>query len=167
MSDAVLVTGAFGLVGSATVKRLATDGRRVVATDLDIPANRKAAGALPAGVEVRYADLTDPEAVDALVAGVAPSTIIHLAAVIPPFIYTRRGLAEKVNVGGTASLIAAAENQPETPRFVLASTIAVYGSRNPFAFMELQDVQELTSHQLGSHPVEDRPGAGQRRRRQT
>ena len=43
MSDAVLVTGAFGLVGSATVKRLAADGRNVVATDLDIPENRKAA----------------------------------------------------------------------------------------------------------------------------
>ncbi len=49
MADAVLVTGAFGLVGSATVKRLAADGRRVVATDLDIPANRKAADKLPAG----------------------------------------------------------------------------------------------------------------------
>jgi len=120
MSDAVLVTGAFGLVGSATVKRLATDGRRVVATDLDIPANRKAAGALPAGVEVRYADLTDPEAVDALVAGVAPTAIIHLAAIIPPFIYMRRGLAAKVNVGATASLIAAGRlcSPPNVPRSV-------------------------------------------------
>ena len=40
----VLVTGAFGLVGSATVKQLAADGRRVVATDLDVEANRKKAG---------------------------------------------------------------------------------------------------------------------------
>ena len=35
MSDAVLVTGAFGLVGTATVKHLAARGRHVVATDLD------------------------------------------------------------------------------------------------------------------------------------
>ena len=90
MGEAVLVTGAFGLVGSATVKRLAADGRRVVATDLDIPANRKAADKLPPGVEVRYADLTDPAAVDALIADVAPSAVIHLAAIIPPFIYMRR-----------------------------------------------------------------------------
>ena len=131
MTDAVLVTGAFGLVGSSTVKRLAADGRRVVATDLDIPANRKAAGKLPPGVEVKYADLTDPAAVDALVAAVAPAAIIHLAAVIPPFIYTRRELAEKVNVGATRSLLAAAEKQPTRPRFVLASSIAVYGARNP------------------------------------
>ena len=41
MSDAVLVTGAFGLVGSATVKQLAAAGRHVVATDLDTPATQK------------------------------------------------------------------------------------------------------------------------------
>ncbi len=61
MTDAVLVTGAFGLVGSSTVRRL----------------------------------------------------------------------AEKVNVGATASLVAAAEKQPDPPRFVQASSIAVYGARNP------------------------------------
>jgi nucleoside-diphosphate-sugar epimerase len=131
MTDAVLVTGAFGLVGSSTVKRLAADGRRVVATDLDIPPNRKAAVNLPPGVEVQYADLTDPAAVDALVAGIAPAAIIHLAAIIPPFIYMRKELAEKVNVGATASLLAAAERQPVPPRFVQASSIAVYGARNP------------------------------------
>ena len=131
MTDAVLVTGAFGLVGSSTVKRLAADGRRVVATDLDIPANRKAADKLPSGVEVRYADLTDEGEVDALIASVAPSAIIHLAAVIPPFIYMRKALAEKVNIGATGALLAAAAKQPKPPRFVLASSIAVYGARNP------------------------------------
>ena len=47
MSGTVLVTGGFGLVGSATVRRLAADGRRVVATDLDTPANRKAQRSSP------------------------------------------------------------------------------------------------------------------------
>lgn len=156
MTNAVLVTGAFGLVGSATVKRLATDGRRVIATDLDIPANRKAAGALPAGVEVRYADLTDPEAVDALVTSVAPTAIIHLAAIIPPFIYVRRGLAEKVNVGATASLIAAAEKQSHPPRFVLASSIAVYGSRNPHSMPDAltADTPLNPADVYGAHKVE-------------
>ena len=45
MAETVLVTGAFGLVGSATVRQLRADGRRVVATDLDVPANRKKAAA--------------------------------------------------------------------------------------------------------------------------
>lgn len=136
--DTVLVTGAFGLVGSAVVRQLAAQGRAVVATDLDIPANRKAVAALPASVQVRYADLTDPVAVDALVGAVRPAAIIHLAAVIPPFIYMRRDLARRVNVEATGHLLAAAAVQPEPPssltkppRFVQASSIAVYGSRNP------------------------------------
>lgn len=131
MTETVLVTGAFGLVGSATVQRLADDGRSVVATDLDTPAARKTADSMPVGVTVRWADLTDPAAVGALVDEVAPAAIIHLAAVIPPFIYQRRGLAERVNVEATASLVRAAEKLSSPPRFVLASSIAVYGSRNP------------------------------------
>ncbi len=131
MSDAVLVTGAFGLVGTATVQRLVADGRHVVATDLDIDANRKAAANLPAGVDVRYADLTDPTAVGALLSAVTPAAIIHLAAVIAPHCYSRHALAEKVNVGGTANLVSAAASQPTPPRFVLASSVAVYGPRNP------------------------------------
>ena len=58
----ILVTGAFGLVGSETVRQLAVGGTPVVATDLDIPDNRKKAAKLPAGVTARYADLTDPAA---------------------------------------------------------------------------------------------------------
>ena len=143
MSDAVLVTGAFGLVGSSTVKRLSADGRRVIATDLDIPANRKAEGKLPPGVEVRYADLTDSAAVDTLVTEIAPSAIIHLAAIIPPFIYLRQALAEKVNVGTTASLLAAAARQPHPPRFVQASSMAVYGARNPHTHPNLLTADTL------------------------
>jgi nucleoside-diphosphate-sugar epimerase len=99
-NDCVLVTGAFGLVGSAVVAALADQGRRVVATDLDIPSNRKRAQefAAGAGVEVRWADLTSTTDVDALLAAVAPTAIIHLAAIIPPFCYARPRLAQAVNV---------------------------------------------------------------------
>ena len=91
MSDAVLVTGAFGLVGTATVRHLARLGRRVVATDLDTSANRKAAAAVPAGVAVRWADLTDGPAVSELLSTVQPASVIHLAAVIPPLCYAQPG----------------------------------------------------------------------------
>ena len=131
MSDTVLVTGGFGLVGSATVRHLAAEGRTVVAADLDTPANVQKAGALPDGVDARWADLTDPAAVDRLLAAVSPAAIIHLAAVIPPPIYRNAKLAKKVNVDATKELVRAAEAMPNPPRFVQASSNAVYGSRNP------------------------------------
>ncbi|MBU9766384.1 NAD(P)-dependent oxidoreductase [Mycobacterium sp. TNTM28] len=156
MSDAVLVTGAFGLVGSAVVKALTAAGRTVVATDLDVPANRKAAAALPASVQVRWADLTDAAAVDALVAAVTPASIIHLAAIIPPFCYMRRGLARKVNVEATAALLRAAEAQPTPPRFVQASSVAVYGARNPHHVTDVltPDTPTNPSDIYGAHKVE-------------
>jgi D-erythronate 2-dehydrogenase len=132
-TESVLVTGAFGLVGTAVVRRLLDEGRRVVATDLNIPENSGAASALAdrEGLEVRWADLTKPAEVDALVAAVTPAAIVHLAAVIPPQCYARRELARAVNVDATASLVRAAAGQPSPPRFVQASSIAVYGARNP------------------------------------
>lgn len=156
MSDAVLVTGAFGLVGSAVVKALAAGGGNVVATDLDVPANHRAAANLPPHVAVRWADLTDPTAVDTLVAAVSPAAIIHLAAIIPPFCYLRRGLARKVNIDATASLLRAAEAQPQPPRFVQASSIAVYGARNPHHLSDVltPDTPVNPSDIYGAHKVE-------------
>jgi nucleoside-diphosphate-sugar epimerase len=138
MCETVLVTGAFGLVGSATVKRLAADGRRVVATDLGTSAQRKAAQALPAGTQARWADLTDPAAVSRLVSEVSPAAIVHLAAVIPPLIYRDAKLARKVNVDATAALVRAAAGQSNPPRFIQASSNAVYGPRNPHQCHDLE-----------------------------
>lgn len=148
MSDAVLVTGAFGLVGSATVKRLAADGRKVVATDLDVPENRKAAGDLPPGVEVRWADLTDPAEVAGLLGAVQPAAIIHLAAIIAPFCYSRAALARKVSVDATGYLVHAALAQDTPPRFVQASSVAVYGARNPHR------ITDLLSPETPMHPTD-------------
>ncbi len=112
MSGTVLVTGGFGLVGSETVKRLAADGRRVVAADLETPANVKAAKKLPSGVEFRWADLTDRDQVERLVSDIAPEAIIHLAAIIAPAIYRMPKVARRVNVDATKTLVGIAEAQP-------------------------------------------------------
>lgn len=156
MAETVLVTGAFGLVGSATVRRLLHEGRRVVATDLDLPANRKAAAALPPSVELRWADLTDPAAVGPLLVAVSPAAIIHLAAIIPPVCYARPALARKVNVDATGLLIDAAKALPEPPRFVQASSIAAYGARNPHRITEVltADTPLRPSDIYGAHKAE-------------
>jgi nucleoside-diphosphate-sugar epimerase len=46
-------------------------------------------------------------------------------------------LAKKVNIDGTANLVTAAARQPNPPRIVAASSIAVYGPRNPYQISEV------------------------------
>jgi D-erythronate 2-dehydrogenase len=131
MAEKVLVTGGFGLVGSQTVRKLVAAGHHVIATDLGADAQRKAAESLPAGAEPRWADLTDRREVERLVAEVSPTVIIHLAALIIPAIYRHPELGRRVNVDATVALLRAAESNAHPPRFVQASSNAVYGARNP------------------------------------
>ena len=154
-AETVLVTGAFGLVGSETVRQLTIDGRHVIATDLDVPANRKAADRMPS-TEVRWADLTDPDAVAELLREVSPSAIIHLAAIIPPVCYARPALARRVNVDATGYLVDAASALPAPPRFVQASSVATYGARNPHRFTDVltADTPLRPSDIYGAHKVE-------------
>jgi nucleoside-diphosphate-sugar epimerase len=137
MSEKVLVTGGFGLVGSQTVRRLVADGHRVVATDLGTAAQRKAARTLPDGAAAHWADLTDPDQVDRLLAEASPTAIVHLAAVIPPVIFRQPGLGRRVNVDASVTLLRAAQARPHPVRFVQASSSAVYGARNPHRHREL------------------------------
>ncbi|WIM90037.1 NAD(P)-dependent oxidoreductase [Candidatus Mycobacterium wuenschmannii] len=155
MAQTVLVTGAFGLVGSETVRQLTVEGRHVVATDLDVPANRKAAAAMPS-TEVRWADLTDPQAVSELLQAVSPSAIIHLAAIIPPVCYARPELARRVNIDATGLLIDTAAALPNPPRFIQASSVAAYGARNPHRINDVltADTPLRPSDIYGTHKVE-------------
>lgn len=157
-TDTVLVTGAFGMVGTHTVQMLAADGWRVVATDIDTPSNRKAAATIPkrADIAVLWADLTDPRAANLVVCTASPVAIVHLAAIIPPYCYTRRAPARAVNVDATRGLIRTAETLANPPRFIQASSTAVYGSRNPFRHQGLlrADTPCRPSDIYGNHKVE-------------
>lgn len=138
----VLVTGACGLVGTAVVDRMLADGWQVTATDLAGPGSRKAmARRRPVPrLAARWADLTDESDVTALLDEVRPDVVVHLAAVIPPACYAAPQLARAVNVGSVRKLVTAAERAARPPRFVLASSMAVYGARNPYRNLGLLTV---------------------------
>jgi UDP-glucose 4-epimerase len=132
----ILVTGAFGQVGKRCTQILLDRGRTVIATDLRndktlAVQQELSAGAKPEALVAAYVDLTDDEAVRELVLTHQPDAIVHLAAVVSPVSYRNPALARKVNVGGTHNLVAAATALPQPPLFLLASSAAVYGSRNP------------------------------------
>lgn len=127
------MTGACGLVGTAVVDRMLDDGWQVTATDLPTAANRKAFArrrSVPR-LAVCWEDLTDEGAVRSLLDVVRPDVVVHLAAVIPPACYAAPRVARAVNVDSVRHLATAAALADRPPRFVLASSIAVYGARNP------------------------------------
>ncbi|MCP2175520.1 NAD-dependent epimerase/dehydratase family protein [Williamsia maris] len=143
-SGSVVVTGACGLVGTAVVSELLSRGRHVVATDLDTVDNRRAATTVtrrgrrsPGSVEFVWADLADQFSAAALVSGANPVAVIHLAAIIPPFCYANPAMAYRVNVMATDHLVAAADQVDDGCRFILASSVAVYGPRNPHSTDDL------------------------------
>jgi len=137
--DTILVTGAFGQVGKRCTQILLDRGRTVIATDLRTDKTVAAQKELSAGTGKlipAYIDLLNAEAVRELVATHRPDAIIHLAAVVSPPSYRNPGLARRVNVGGTENLLAAASALPRKPLFLMASSAAVYGSRNPYRYPE-------------------------------
>lgn len=121
----VLITGAFGNIGGATVAELIRQGHQVRAFDLPTPATQRVAARFQGQIDVHWGDIRDAAAVERATAD--REVIIHLAAVIPPVSDEQPALAEAVNVGGTRHIIAAAQAQAVPPRVFLASTFDVFG----------------------------------------
>ena len=139
--DTILVTGAFGQIGKRCARILLDRGRTVIAVDLrndkTVAVQQELSAKAPAGALIpAYVDLTDAEAVRELIATHQPGAIVHLAAFLSPLSYRNPTFARKVNVGGTENLLAAAAGLPRPPLFLLASSAAVYGSRNPHCLPE-------------------------------
>jgi UDP-glucose 4-epimerase len=88
-------------------------------------ANRRRARELPAGTEVVWGDITDPDAVAGATAGV--DVVIHLAALIPPGADEQPDTARQVNVDGTANVVAACRSRPDRPQLLFTSTLDVHG----------------------------------------
>lgn len=118
----VLLTGAFGNVGTSVLREVAGRGHDVVCFDVPSRANRKLATKFRA--HASWGDIRDRSDVEQAMAGC--EAVIHLAAVIPPGSDRKPDLAEAVNVGGTANIIAAAQAQRGV-RIVFASSLALFG----------------------------------------
>lgn len=132
----ILVTGAFGQVGKRCTQILLDRGRTVIAMDLrtdqTVATQEELSAAHPEALIPAYVDLLDADAVRDLLTTHQPEAIVHLAAIVSPPSYRNPALARKVNVGGTETLLAAAAALRRPPLFLMASSAAVYGSRNPY-----------------------------------
>jgi nucleoside-diphosphate-sugar epimerase len=115
----VAVTGAAGFIGSAVCRALVREGAEVRGLDLATAPAERVRGTGAAFVE---ADVTDRAALDRAFEGI--ELAVHTAAYI-----TEYGLMEefvRVNVGGTATVLDAAE-AAGVKRVVHLSSVVVYG----------------------------------------
>ncbi len=120
-----LVTGGAGYVGGAVVRALLDAGRRVVVLD-DLSTGDRAA--VPAGVPLVRASVTDAGAVGQALVEHTVTGVIHLAgrksvaeSMAQPLTYYRQ------NVGGTVAVLEAMA-QVGVRQAVLSSSAAVYGA---------------------------------------
>lgn len=146
----VLLTGAFGNVGTSTLDELLRQGHTVRCFDLRTAANERTARRYEGRMEVTWGDLRIPADVAAAVVGV--DVVLHVAFIIPKMSATgieselRPDFAEAVNVGGTRNLIAALEAQPRPPRLIFTSSLHVYG--------RTQDLPPPRTVAETPHPIE-------------
>lgn len=151
----IILTGAAGFIGSHVAQRLVSEGRSVVGIDnfdpyYDPRLKRRnlelvAATAGPGRFEFSQTDITDPGALDALLARVRPEGVIHLAAKagVRPSIADPVGYA-RANVLGT-SIVLEAARLAGCSRIVIASSSSVYGNCPEAPFAEDMDVSEPIS----------------------
>ena len=123
----VLVTGGAGFIGAHVVEQLLDDGHDVLVVDALLPsAHEGVPEGLPVGATYRYDDLTEPGVAADAVAGV--DAVCHQASMVGLGVdfgdveqYVRH------NDLATAALLLALHDRQFTGRFVLASSMVVYG----------------------------------------
>lgn len=141
MSDKniILITGATGAVGPSVVDAINEAGYQIRTFSMDAPV----ADRFPYGVEVLNGDVTNQEAVHSAMQGV--DAVIHMAAIlhIVDIPLEMREKYERVNVGGTETVVKAAI-KAGVRRIVLFSSIAVYGPSESCVLDELSPANPET-----------------------
>ncbi|WP_437675932.1 SDR family NAD(P)-dependent oxidoreductase [Sorangium sp. So ce131] len=131
MSNAVLITGGAGFIGSSLADRLLREGERVIVFDnlsrafveRNVDLLREHHGA---GVDVLVSDIRDPQAVDDAVR--RASFVFHLAAQVA----ASRSASDpahdfEVNARGTLNVLEALRKMQHPPPLLFASSRKVYG----------------------------------------
>ena len=124
--DRILITGATGFLGSWIISALVDQGVDIIATDVsldhrcietlrpDLPKDK---------VAFHICDVTDAEALDALIAKTEPTGIIHLAALQIPVCRVKPALGAMVNIVGHINVFETAR-KAGIKRIVYTSSIA-------------------------------------------
>ena len=123
--ERVLITGGLGGVGLHVAQRFAGVHAPVRVLELDTPSVRKRLRSLSRQPEVVWGDVTNRDDVDRALESV--DMVAHLAAVLPPRADAEPELTQRVNVGGTLTVVEALRGAERRIPIIYTSTIAVFG----------------------------------------
>lgn len=127
----ILLTGAFGNIGTSALEAMVNAGHRVHCFDLKTKANEKTATTFKDRVDVMWGDLRNANEIAAAVKG--QDVVAHVAFIIPRLSVTgvrsedRPDWARTINVDGTRNLLDAMLAQPALPKLIFTSSLHVYG----------------------------------------
>ena len=153
MTEAVLVTGGAGFIGSHLVERLVERGEHVVLLDNFDPYYAEAAKrsniecSLASGfVTLVEGDVRDPEVLRAAITVHGVSRVVHLAARpgVRPSLEAPEPYLD-INVGGTLNLLTACRNEG-VDKVVFASSSSVYGGTSRPADEEVTPCRPLSPY---------------------
>jgi nucleoside-diphosphate-sugar epimerase len=145
----VLITGGAGMIGSKLARRLAADGTldgssidEIKLMDVFEPDSFTSASV---SVVSHSGDLRSAETVEQLIAA-KPDVIFHLASVVSGEAEQDFDKGYSINLDGTRNLLEAIRHSGIHPRFVFASSIAVFGAPFPNAIPDDFFCTPLTSY---------------------
>lgn len=145
----IVVTGGAGFLGQRLIASLlaAQDAGRsgVPPFDTIISLDLGPCGLSDPRVESHIGDIADPAFVAAHVAGDI-SAIWHLAAVVSGQAEADFNIGMRINLDGTRLLLEAARALPAPPKFVFASSLAVFGGTLPATVTDDQALRPASSY---------------------
>lgn len=151
MTERFMITGSMGCIGSWVLRNLVDEAVDVVATDLSTDPVRP--GLLLSDEELKEnitwerLDVTDLDAVRALVEDHGITHIVHLAGLQIPFCRANPSLGAAVNVVGTVNILEAAR-QAGVKGLAYASSLAVMASADAYTERPVADDVDLTPSTL-------------------
>lgn len=153
LTQTALVTGGAGFIGSHLTEHLLAKGWRVRVLDDLSTGHEKNLSAVSDRIEFTRGSITDATTVRRVLEGV--EVVFHLAAkVFVPESFEKPAEYERVNVRGTALLLATAK-KAGVRRAVLSSTCAVYGDTTDLPITETTPPKPLSPYAANKLAAEE------------
>lgn len=153
----VLLSGAFGSLGSLVIEALLERGHSVIAFDLNTKINRRIARKFVnnPNVAIAWGDVRDKAYVENLVK--KADAVIHLAAIIVPLSEHNPDLAYEVNVTGTRHIVDSIQSMQCKPFLAYCSSFAVFGPQESPPPRTPDDIpiasDHYTSHKIAAEKL--------------